>query len=270
MKIFNYLQERMVKRDLYYYALSTSWKKLIAVSFLVYLFSNIVFGFFYTLIPDSINDQTPDFMQAFFFSVQTMTTIGYGALSPTGEVANILVTIEAFYGLIAVAAMTGIVFAKLSKPHAKIRFSKNLVLSKFNGELCLSFRIGNTRQNDIVEGHVNVTALLDEVTDEGEKIRRVHDLKLKREFTPFFKLTWTIFHVVDESSPLFDFDKALENLNAIMVTISGHDGTFSTTVYERKLYKPDEIIKDRYFKDIIQERGFGDVFIDYSKFDELK
>ena len=270
MRLVDYLKAKIARRDLYFFALSTSWFNLIFLALFFYLLGNAFFAGIFTLLPRSINGQTPTFVEAFFFSVQTMSTIGYGSLSPTGVTANLLVTLEAFTGLIMVAIMTGVFFAKLSKPHAKIRFSKNILLSNFNGERTLCFRIGNMRGNDIVEAKINVSALINEVTSEGEKIRRIYNLRLRRSETPFFKLSWSIFHKIDEESPLWHFDKVLESLSAIMITVTGHDGTFSTTVYERHLYTQNDIVKDRYFVDIIRDHGPDNIEIDYSKFDELK
>ncbi len=262
--------ERDLKKDIYFFFIEASWKKTFFILFLAYLLSNLVFAGIYTLIPNSIsteNQQT--FLDGFFFSIQTMSTIGYGTLSPQGFLANIIVTIESVFGLIGVAVFTGIVFSKIARPHAKILFSDNVLISTFNGERCLSFRIGNVRGNDIVQARITVSALIDEETSEGEKIRRIYDLKLKRNFTPFFNLSWTIFHVIEENSA---FNESILNdgsLRAIAITITGHDGTYSNTIYARKTYYPKDIIKDKYFVDILHDTENG-LKIDYENFHTFK
>ena len=222
------------------------------------------------LVPNSITNGTNSFSDAFFFSVQTMSTIGYGTLAPNGIYSNLIVTFQAAYGLVGIAIVAGFVFAKISKPHAKILFSKQMIHSKFNGQYCLSFRIGNSRGNDIVEAKVNASALIDEKTTEGEHIRRVYDLKLKRHQTPFFKLTWNVYHPLDQESPLNGRDYNDGSLIAILVTVTGHDGTFSNTVYSRYNYLPEDIVKDKYFVDIMHEQDNGEMLIDYENFHELK
>ncbi len=260
-----------IQKDIYFFFLEASWIKLFALVLTLYIFSNLVFAKIYTIIPRAINNlEVVDFQTAFFFSVQTMSTIGYGQLSPTGNLSNLLVTFEAAFGLIGVALVTGLMFAKISKPYAKIRFSKNLIYSKFDGQYCLSFRIGNIRGNDILEAKTNVAALFDEITSEGHSVRRIHDLNLKRTHTPFFKLTWSIFHPIDESSPFINYDEALKKLRAIVITITGHDGTFSTTVYSRMAYTKSDIVKDHYFKDVMQDLPDGRLQINYEDFDSLQ
>jgi inward rectifier potassium channel len=256
--------------DIYYFFIESSWKRLFSILFTLYIISNCLFAAIYYFIPSSINgNEHITFSDAFFFSVQTMSTIGYGALSPAGILTNIVVTIEAAFGLIGVATITGLIFAKLSKPNSKIIFSNNAIISKFNGQPCLSFRIGNGRGNDIVEAKINVTALIDEETVEGSYIRKVHDLKLTRNYTPFFKLSWSIFHPIDEQSPLYNLDLSNGPLKFISITISGHDGTFSNTIYARQVYAPEDILENRYFKDIMSDLPDGRIKIDYTDFHTL-
>ena len=257
-------------RDIYYYVIESSWSHIFIMFFSIYLISNFLFATLYYIIPDSIHSSGPiTFYDCFYFSVQTMATIGYGALSPQGHLSNILVTIEAAFGLIGVAITTGLIFAKISRPYAKIRFSQNAVINIFDGIGCLSFRIGNIRGNDIVEANVTLTALIDEKTQEGIHLRRMYDLKLQRSYSPFFNLTWNLFHPIDESSPLLQLNDIKSSLKAIAVTVVGHDGTFSTTVYGRHVYTAKDILRDKYFKGIMYITPNGHVSINYDDFDEL-
>jgi inward rectifier potassium channel len=259
-----------LQKDVYYYVIESSWMKVLLLFFSLYLVSNLFFASLYFLIPGSLSTGGEvTYADAFYFSVQTMATIGYGTLSPQGHLANILVTIEAAFGLIGVAVITGLVFAKISRPFAKIRFSKNAIINDFDGVPCLSFRMGNMRGNDIVEANVNVSALIDEKTSEGQIFRRIYDLKLKRSYTPFFKLSWSLFHPLDDTSPLKDFDLLQDRLEAIAITVTGHDGTFSTKVYSRHVYYPEDVVKGKYFKDIMNLEKQGNIGIYYQDFDKL-
>lgn len=261
-------------KDIYYYVIESSWGHIFLVFFSIYLISNIFFATLYYLIPNSISSQAViTFTDCFYFSVQTMSTIGYGVLAPQGHISNIIVTIEAAFGLIGVAIITGLLFAKISRPYAKIRFSKFAVINKFDDIKCLSFRMGNMRGNDIVEANVTLTALIDEKTREGVHLRRMYDLKLQRSYSPFFKLTWNLFHPIDEESPLFQLiqqnDKVSTSIKAIAVNVVGHDGTFSTTVYGRHIYTPQEIKTGKYFKGIMYIGSDEQISINYDDFDEL-
>ena len=260
----------VIRKDLYFYFMESSWIKLISLIFLLYLVSNIIFAFLYSLDPSglsAINDLR--FIDYFFFSVQTMSTIGYGAMSPISFYSNLIVTIEAAFGLIGVAIFTGVVFSKISRPYAKILFSKKMVYSLYDGQKCLAFRLGNTRGNEFVEAKVNVSALVDSETKEGKEFRRILNLPLVRDYSPFFSLTWTVFHPVDKDSPLFDCGVHSKKIKGIVVTVSGHDGTYSNTVYSRYVYYTKDIIDDKYFVDIMDELDDGTMIIDYENFHEL-
>ena len=173
-----------LKRDIYYLIIEASWIPLIIVLFIIYLITNTGVALLYLAVPDSIANAAPgSFLDAFFFSVQTISTIGFGQLYPANLWANIIVTIEANTGLIGMALVTGIVFAKFSKPRAKIVFSKPIIMSKFDGQDRLAFRIGNGRGNDIVEGKISVALLIDTITREGAHMRQTIDLPLVRQHT---------------------------------------------------------------------------------------
>lgn len=259
-----------IQKDVYFHLLNMSWTKLVLSVFFLYLIGNLLFGFLFTLIPNSINGQTPEFEQAFHFSIQTMSTIGYGSLVPTGSLANFLVLVESFIGIIAVAVMTGVVFAKISRPKARIRFSKNILITNYDGIKSVCLRIGNTRGNDIVEAKVHLSALFNEETKEGERVRRIYNLELNRDYSPFFKLSWLIVHPINERSPLFDFENSERKLVGLMLTVTGHDGTYSTTVYDQHLYTKEDIIKNKRFADIMKEVSESNYTIDYDNFDSLR
>lgn len=270
MKLQQYLNLKPRHRDLYFYLLRTTWSRIFIIFLIIYIGINLVFAGLYYVTPESINKTSPSFMDSFFFSIQTLSTIGYGQLSPTGILTNIFVTAQAFIGMILTATLTGIIFARISKPYANFRYSKPIILSDFDGQKNLSFRIGNTRENDIVEAKISLSVLIDEYTKEGQKFRRVYDLKLHRNHSPFFRLTLSLFHKVDKDSPLYEYEKVQSNIRAFVVTVTGHDGVYSTTVYDRYVYHPEDIVLNKYFVDIMTEDEAGNLKINYDKFDNLK
>lgn len=259
-----------LKKDLYFYFMDASWWHLFFALFFIYILSNIFFAVLFTLVPQSIANANGSFFDAFFFSVQTMSTIGYGTLSPNGDLANLIVTLEAAFGLVCVAVITGLIFAKISKPSGKILFSHHMIYSKLNGKDALSFRVSNARGNDIVQANMTLTVLLNEITEEGEHFRRMKELKLLRENSPFFRLTWTVTHIVDESSPLYGIDLKSNRIIMMIANFVGHDGTYSNTIYAQQNYLPRDIEVGKYFADIIHHLPDGRMIIDYAKFQSLK
>lgn len=259
--------------DLYYYFVNASWSKLTLALVLIYLAINVVFAVLYLLAPGTIAGGTLNqFMDAFFFSVQTMATIGYGALTPVGGYSNFIVTIEAAVGLLGTAVITGLVFAKISKPQAKVIFSDNILIHNLNGKRTMTLRLGNIRGNDIIEARVHVSVLKQEKTLEGEVVNRIHELKLVRSTSPTMRLTWNIYHEIDEDSVFYGHhaDTDFGGLLGLFVIVTGHDGTYSNTIQARKPYAIDEILEDRYFADIITRTREGRAMVDFNYFHELK
>tara|TARA_B100001971_G_C18268036_1_gene596442 strand:- start:17966 stop:18796 length:831 start_codon:yes stop_codon:yes gene_type:complete len=251
-------------RDLYFFLMKISWPRLYLIIFTSYIFINIVFSVIYALIPNAITDSS-NMLNYFFFSIQSFSTIGYGNLAPVNPITNFVVMLQSILGIIYTASITGMFFSKLSKPHSKIRFSKNLLVTYYNGKKQLIFRIGNTRGNDIVEAKIRVSVLHKARTEEGENLRQIVDIPIIRSTTPFFRLTWTIRHNLDENS-FFNETENYLNFERIIITIVGHDSIFSNTIHDRHVYLPKDILFNRRFKDIIEEKDIG-VKIDYLNFD---
>ena len=191
-------------RDLYYLLLTIPWSGFIGLLGLLYVAVNALFALAYLLGGDCIASPNPgSFSDAFFFSVQTMASIGYGAMHPTTVYANWLVVMESFMGLLFIAMATGMIFSRFSLPTARILFSHVAVITQHNNVPTLMFRTANKRRNRILEAQLWVTLVRDEITSEGEYLRRFHDLQLIRSHTPLFALTWTAMHPIDPSSPLY-------------------------------------------------------------------
>ena len=255
--------------DLYHHTLTLPWWSFLVLGMAVYLGLNIAFAELYLLDPAGIDKARPgSFEDAFFFSVQTMATIGYGVLTPAGTYANLVVTAQTMVSLVFVAFVTGITFARFSRPTARVTFSRVAVVTAYDGVPTFSMRLANARRNQILEADVAVTLLRTERTSEGQRMRRFYDLRLARSHTPIFSLSFTVLHAIDADSPLLGATPAsLEATQAeLLVTVTGLDETMSQTVHARISYTPDEILFGRNFVDIFGYTEAGQVAIDYGRF----
>jgi len=260
-------------RDFYHRLLAASWLWLIAFLLGVYLVTNALFACAYLALGDGIENARPGSLSdAFFFSVQTMATIGYGKMTPHGLAANALVTAEALLGLAGIAVATGLLFAKFSRPTARVTFSQKAVITKRNGKPVFMFRVANERDSVVVEARMTVVFARTEKTDEGETIRRFHDLQLDRSHTALFALSWTVIHPIDEKSPLHGATR--ESLRAedceIIVSLTGLEETFAQTIHARFSYIPDDIFFGVRFRDVLYRTPDGRRGIDYSRFHEVE
>lgn len=259
-------------RDIYHRLLTISWAGFIALLGLVYVAVNGVFALAYLLGGDAIANARPgNFSDAFFFSVQTMASIGYGAMYPQTPFANWLVVMEAFVGMLFIAMATGMCFARFSLPTARILFSHYAVITPHNGIPTLMFRTANKRRNRILEAQLWATLVRDEVTSEGEFFRRFYDLNLTRSHTPLFGLSWTAMHPIDPKSPFYgETPESLAAENAeLIVILTGIDETMSQTIHARHSFVADEILWDHHFEDILGWTPDNRRSIDFSKFDNV-
>lgn len=245
--------------SLYHWLLTMSWPRYLLLLVGFYFVINILFAIGYYLCgPESFQGIVPAAshgwaVDAFFFSVQTVATIGYGRINPVSLTANILVTIESLVGMLGLALATGILFARFSRPSAKILFSHNAVVAPYRGITAFEFRIANERSNQLIEARATLTLGRFEM-EEGRRVRRFHQLSLERSSVVFFPLTWTIVHPIDQSSPLFGAtEESLRESDAeFLVLITAIDETFSQTVHARSSYKADEVRWQSRFSDIFQ------------------
>jgi len=259
--------------DLYHWLLTLSWPGFFTLISLLYLITNSLFALAYLAGGDCIANARPgSFQDAFYFSVQTMATIGYGAMYPRTDYANIIVAIQALFGLWGVAMITGLAFARFSKPTARVIFSRVAVIAPFNGVPTLMYRTANQRFNQILEAQQRATLIRDEVTIEGEVMRRFYDLELLRSQSPIFALTWTVMHAIDENSPLYKLTAKdlVEQQAEIVITLTGLDETVSQTIHARHSFVASEILWDLRFVDIISRTPEGKRVVDYTRFHEVK
>ena len=182
------------------------------------------------------------YLDAFFFSIQTFTTVGYGILSPHGTLANALAALCAYIGLLSFALATGLLFARFSRPTAKIIFAENAIITPFQDASALMFRIANARKNQLIELELKILYSRLE-SGNGKQVRRYYPLPLVRDKVVFFPLHWTVVHKIDENSPLFGAtQKRLEEEVAeFLILLTAIDETFSQPVHTRSSYRFDEI-----------------------------
>jgi len=255
-------------RDIYHDLLAMSWSKTFLIFILFFLLINSVFATLYWLNPGSLINSDNSWSTAFFFSVQTLGTIGYGYLAPASTFANVLVTIQAFLGLIIIAILTGIFFAKFSRPKAKIEFTTSMTMSSYNGVPALMFRMVNIRKNQIIDATMSLNILLEEKTIEGQSLRRFTELKLVRSSVPMFSMSMTLMHVIDKESPMFEFDSRKCELKKpeFFVAMVGTDGTFGQTIHATHIYRFSDIQWGKTFKDMVTVMPDGSREIDYANF----
>jgi inward rectifier potassium channel len=260
-------------QDPYHLLLKIPWIGFVGIVSTFYLLLNTFFALAYLAGGDCLEGaKHGDFSDAFFFSVQTLASIGYGAIHPKTFYANSIVTIEAIASLLLIAVVTGLAFARFSQPMARVLFSQSIIITAHNRQPTLMFRVANERHNFILEATAQMYLILDEVTAEGDFIRRIHELKLLRQRTPSLILTWTIMHSIDPDSPLYGLtasDLAKRHAN-ISVLIGGVDETVAYTITARHVYITEEILFDYRFEDIIHNSENGDRFFDYSRFHQVK
>jgi inward rectifier potassium channel len=228
----------------YHYFLTISWPKFFAITFAGYLGANALFALLYLACgPNSLAGARPTemggaFWRAFFFSVETIATIGYGNVAPNNFPAHLVMTSESLIGLLMFALGTGILFSRFARPTAAMMFSERAVVAPYRGVSAFMFRVTNARSNQLVELEAKVQ--FSRIVGEH---RKYDQLTLERSRVTFFPLSWTVVHPIDEKSPMFGMsEQEFRDSDAeIMILITGTDETFSQTVHARSSYKPDEI-----------------------------
>ena len=263
---------RAVFHDLFHYFMTVSWPRLFATFAAFFLAFDTLFGFFYYLVPGCIaNLNPPGFAGAFFFSVETLATVGYGDMHPQTIYGHSVAMIEIFVGLMSLAVITGLMFARFSRPRARFIFTKNLVVRPIDGRPTILIRAANLRQNVVQDVSARLYMLRDEVTREGYRIRRVVDLPLIRSEHPMFVLGWTLMHAMDESSSLnSETAESLEKSGAdFVLSMTGTDESTGQTLTARVQYSHRDIRWGATFRDMIEEAPDGTLHLDYTKFDDV-
>jgi inward rectifier potassium channel len=256
--------------DMYHLSMTMSWPWFYGAVASFFVLVNLLFASLYALVPGSVaNLAAGDFAGAFFFSVETLATVGYGDWHPASTYGHVLATTEIFVGMMIVALTTGLTFARFARPRVRIIASRNPVVNRYHGQMALMIRAANARKSMIVQASANLYVLLAERSPEGHNMRRLLDLKLLRRESPMFLLSWTLIHVIDESSPLWGHDAdSLSKLAASLVlTINGHDEVTLQDMRSRHLYSVKDIRWNHRYRDMLSVDESGREFVDYEQLD---
>jgi inward rectifier potassium channel len=262
-------QDRSRWTDFYHAVLTAPWWLFFVGLAAGFVAINVLFALLFMSDPQGIEHARPgSFWDRFLFSVQTIGSINYSRMVPLSTFVNAVVVVEAFIGFVYLAMMASLMFARLSRPSARVVFSKVAVVAPFDGMPTLMFRAANQRGNQILDASVAVTLARQMVTQEGIVMRRFEELKLVRSRTSLFALSWTVMHRIDETSPLhgLSLDDLVSNQMEIIVLLRGMDDTLADLIYARHAYGPDDIVWNERFVDVLSSTPHGRRLIDLSKF----
>ena len=259
-------------KDFYHAVLRWPWSLTLATIALAYLGANALFALGYLSTGGVANMPPGSFKGAFFFSVQTMGTIGYGALYPRSDAANLMVVAESLTGLLLTALTTGLVFAKFSRSTARFIFTRHAVIAPMNGTATLSFRLGNARANQIVNAEIHISMVRTERTSEGQTFYRLADLPIARDRALTLARSWTVMHVIDEHSPLWGetADSLALKEAELQVMVVGLDDTFMQQVHASHRYFARDILWNHRHVDVLSETPSGDLLLDLRRFHEVE
>jgi inward rectifier potassium channel len=259
--------------DVYHRVLAMPWWRFFAYVVAGWLGANLLFAILYTTQPGCIAN-ADGFEESFYFSVQTLATIGYGAMSPATRFGHVVVVIEALVGTLGVALVAGVTFTKFARPTARVLFSDRIVVTVRDGVPHLVFRLANWRGNMVVEGQLRALVLLLEQTREGDSIRTPHELSLVRDRTALFAMTWIPMHRIDRQSPFWGGEAALARLREkraeIFLTFTGLDETIGQPIHARHRYALDDIVWNARHADVLTVEPDGTRTIDYAAFHDVE
>jgi inward rectifier potassium channel len=259
-------------KDVYHNAMTASWPAFIATLAIAFLALNFAFALIYDLGDAPIANARAGLPDLFFFSVETTSTVGYGDMHPQTDYGHIVATIENFIGMLLLAMMTGLVFARISRPRARVIFARYPVVAAHNGVPTLMFRIANARSNFISEAVAKTWMIGPSVSQEGRRLVGFQTMRLVKSENPTFALSWVLFHPIEADSPLFGMDDETLNASEInfVVSIVGFDETSGQTVHARDVFAAQDVRFGHEFEDIIWSDDSGMRHIDYAKIDATR
>lgn len=248
------------------------WPVFFGTAAAIFIILNALFAFLYWLGDEPIaNVAGNEPLGLFYFSIETLATVGYGDMHPQTHYGHFIATVEIFTGMSFLAVMTGLIFARFSRPRARFIFAKHPVVTVHQGQPTLMIRIANARNNTISQATARLWLIRMETTVEGYELRRYHELLLDRREHPMFALSWSIFHTIDETSPLYRMTAAdLAAVDAsLTLNVSGVDDSSAQHLYARRLYSHEDIRWNYRYRDITSTSKEGKLVIDYSVFHEI-
>lgn len=257
--------------DLYHRAMTASVSALFFGTLALFLGVNLLFAMLYAMDSGGVGRvDEPHLLNLFFFAIEAFTTVGFGEMYPISTWSHLVYSVEGFTALLLTAALTGLIFARFSRPRARFLFAANPVIAKHDGKTHFMLRIANARHNYIADASAQLWLIRIEPSKEGQRFRRFHELKLGRSQNPAFILSWTLFHVIDTTSQLYGLnaDDLATGDYQFIVTLRGLDATSSQELRTRKTYNHEQIRWGHRYADILSTDEAGLTTLDYSKFHE--
>ncbi len=258
-------------RDIYHKWLNLSWPRSFLVFGLAYFGVNVFFALlFYALGPEAIENSDGSFLSALFFSIQTLSTIGYGKLAPVTTAANILVMFEAAIGMVIIALLSGLFIGKMSLARARIIFTRKMLVAQHHGKKTLQLRIANVRANRIIDAKITLMLLKPDISPEGMRMRKSYELPLELSHAPIFAMTLTAIHDLDTGALKdYDLDAMCDAGLEFIITIVGTDGTLGQTIYASNVYTGEDIVKAGSWGHIGEILPDGRRVVDLKNFDVI-
>jgi inward rectifier potassium channel len=257
--------------DISHRCMTASWPAFIGGAVLVFVAFNAVFASFYWIGNQPVSNVPGGaYIDYLYFSIETLSTAGYGDMHPQTHYGHFIAAVELFTGIFSMSLMTGLIFARFSRPNARLLFADHPVISLHDGKRTLMVRFANERHNVIGNATARLWMLRNEVSQEGQSFRRFYELPLLRNEHPALALSWTLYHVLDETSPLYgtEADDLESSGVSLMVVVSGYDVVAAQTVHARKSYDHSDIHLGRRYADILDISEDGRLRIDYGRFHE--
>ncbi|MDD5361435.1 MAG: ion channel [Ignavibacteria bacterium] len=265
--------------NLYHYLINISWTRFFILALLFYIVINLAFTVFYVIAgPEHLGIEKNlgslhSFMNSFFFSAQTLTTVGFGRVNPQNAWTNIIATLEAGIGLMVFAVATGLLYGRFSRPATNMMFSRSAIFAKWgDNQRAFQFRVANAFTTEMMDAEIQVIASWLEPGEDGNEIRKFYALKLEYAKIVFFPTVWTVNHVIDENSPLFGktLDDMIKDEAEFLILFKAYDDTFTQTVHARFSYRHDELVWGAKFKRVILIDEKGKSFVSLDKMSELE
>lgn len=258
--------------DLYHRSMTVSWPIFFASAAVIFIVLNTMFAGLYMLGKNpvaNVSDELP--LSLFYFSIETLATVGYGDMHPQTNYGHLVATVEIFTGMSFLAVMTGLIFARFSRPKARFVFAKYPVVGNRQGQPMLMIRVANARHNTISQANARLWLVREEQMAEGDIVRRFYELILDRNEHPVFSLSWTLYHAIDETSPLYHMDR--EELvaadAALVLNLGGVDDSSAQRLAARKVYSAEDIRWRHRYVDITGDSPQGRLLLDYTKFHDV-